>query len=299
MAEPVNPILIWAEQDVTLPGLDGANKTLPLVELSDIGWDKGQKPAADEFNYLLNNFGQHLKWHEESIGNYKNTSTQINGPTALTVADTGKVFQLTAAATGATITLPKAIDCEFGSSITLSNNSNGNITIQREGTTSENIVIQVDILTSLVLPQGYSAVFIKVQESAWHVILGDINLLYSPAFSKSLTSNGYQKLPGGLIIQWGNTTVTSITETVDAETAVDHTHKKASRTINLNISFPTACFCVFANGKDNGSGGEGSELSVGIISTSLSAFQTRITRVTGTNPAGAETADVSWIAIGY
>jgi len=66
MAEPVNPILIWAEQDVTLPGLDGANKTLPLVELSDIGWDKGQKPAADEINYLLNNYGEWLQWHEDS-----------------------------------------------------------------------------------------------------------------------------------------------------------------------------------------------------------------------------------------
>jgi hypothetical protein len=47
-------------------------------------------------------------------------------------------------------------------------------------------------------------------------------------FDKSLSANGYQKLPGGLIIQWG-----SFTSNVDDE-----------QTVTFPITFPTACYAV-------------------------------------------------------
>ena len=55
MARPTEEVVLWAAQDVTLPALEGPNKVLPISDLINKGWDMNQKPAADEFNYLLNN----------------------------------------------------------------------------------------------------------------------------------------------------------------------------------------------------------------------------------------------------
>ena len=62
MAEPTNPLLVWANQDVVLPNAQRPNKKLPQAELVETGWDLSQKPAADEWNYLLNNYGEYLSW---------------------------------------------------------------------------------------------------------------------------------------------------------------------------------------------------------------------------------------------
>jgi len=60
--EPTNPLIIWASDDVTLPNLAGSNKVKPIDDLISKGWDFSQKPAADEFNYLLNNYGQWIDY---------------------------------------------------------------------------------------------------------------------------------------------------------------------------------------------------------------------------------------------
>ena len=52
---------------------------------------------------------------------------------------------------------------------------------------------------------------------------GDITLSSLTDFTKSLAANGYQKFPGGLIIQWGTSGATTVT---------------------FPIAFPTACRCV-------------------------------------------------------
>lgn len=60
-------------------------------------------------------------------------------------------------------------------------------------------------------------------------------------FDKSLSSNGYQKLPGGLIMQWCVGTNTSSEET---------------QTLNWPISFPTAVLNVQASTYEGGSGAD-------------------------------------------
>jgi hypothetical protein len=47
-------------------------------------------------------------------------------------------------------------------------------------------------------------------------------------FDKSLSANGYQKFPGGLIIQWGN-----FSSNTDSD-----------QTVTFPITFPTACYAV-------------------------------------------------------
>lgn len=71
MAQPTNPLIVWASDDVILPNAQRPNKSLPSESLIQTGWDLSQKPAADEWNYLLNNNGQYIKWLiEEKINEF-------------------------------------------------------------------------------------------------------------------------------------------------------------------------------------------------------------------------------------
>ena len=62
MARPTNKIVVWAAQDVNLPGTGRPNKSKPIDDLLAKGYDKGQKPAAEEFNYILNMSSGWLEW---------------------------------------------------------------------------------------------------------------------------------------------------------------------------------------------------------------------------------------------
>ena len=66
MPLPTDDLIIWASSDVNLPNLAGPNKVKPIDDLILKGWDFKQKPAADEFNYVLNNLGMHISYLEES-----------------------------------------------------------------------------------------------------------------------------------------------------------------------------------------------------------------------------------------
>ena len=66
MPLPTDDLIIWASSDVNLPNLAGPNKAKPIDDLILKGWDFKQKPAADEFNYVLNNLGMHVSYLEES-----------------------------------------------------------------------------------------------------------------------------------------------------------------------------------------------------------------------------------------
>ena len=79
MAQPTNPLIVWASDDVILPTAQRPNKSLPSESLIQTGWDLSQKPAADEWNYLLNNNGQYIKWLiEEKINEFLKKSENLN-----------------------------------------------------------------------------------------------------------------------------------------------------------------------------------------------------------------------------
>lgn len=62
MARPTDPIYVWARKNVNLPGTGKPNKSKPIDDLLDKGYDKGQKPAAEEFNYVLNQSSGWIDW---------------------------------------------------------------------------------------------------------------------------------------------------------------------------------------------------------------------------------------------
>lgn len=70
MAQPIYYPL-WAMEDTTLPNTDQTNKIRPKTTLRDIGWDKGQIPSAEEFNWLFNNMYQWIYYlNEEALPTY-------------------------------------------------------------------------------------------------------------------------------------------------------------------------------------------------------------------------------------
>lgn len=82
MPLPTDDLIVWASSDVNLPNLAGPNKVKPIDDLILKGWDFKQKPAADEFNYVLNNLGMHVSYLEESktytfTGDLVGTATSI------------------------------------------------------------------------------------------------------------------------------------------------------------------------------------------------------------------------------
>lgn len=97
------------------------------------------------------------------------------------------------------------------------------------------------------------------------------------ASSKSLAANGYMKLPGGLILQWG--------------TIAHSTTEGTSVTVTFPVAFPTACRSVTANDvvSDKAAG-----ISVYNIAASGASFF--IWNRTGGTAVGTS---LNWFAIGY
>jgi len=100
-------------------------------------------------------------------------------------------------------------------------------------------------------------------------------------FVKSLAANGYQKLPSGLIIQWGKSNYVGV----------------SGGTINFPISFTTQVYSITCNVSElTGNYAFGQALNPG-LSSFLSAISSN---TVGAAPiASTITTDFYWIAIGY
>jgi hypothetical protein len=104
----------------------------------------------------------------------------------------------------------------------------------------------------------------------WGLDSGDGALKYSPAFTASLnTAGGYQRLPSGLILQWGLATGGALSET-----------------ITYPIAFPKSV--LFLSGGDLSPGF--SDLRFSLYRLSQSQFQ----RFSNADPGGW-----NWFAIGF
>lgn len=88
-------------------------------------------------------------------------------------------------------------------------------------------------------------------------------------FANSLTANGYQRLPGGLIIQWGKNLDTNVA-------------------INFPIEFPTAGLCMV--GSATPASDQSADATVEIISRTQ--FKLRLGSALGNQ-------EIYWIALGY
>jgi hypothetical protein len=107
------------------------------------------------------------------------------------------------------------------------------LSVAQGGTGSANLTAN-----SVVVGNGTSAVSGVAPSTSGNVLTSNGTTWTSSAlsslsvFDKSLTTNGYQKLPGGLIMQWCRGTASS---------------SETSQTVNFPITFPTATLAVQAS----------------------------------------------------
>lgn len=129
-----------------------------------------------------------------------------------------------------TQTLPAANTVPSGARIEFININTGVMTVARAGT--DVVAVNVSTVTSLALGAGDTLTLESNGAGIWYAVAGSAQLGYSGLFGASLSGNGYQKLPSGLIIQWGGCPASSSTGDV---------------TCFFPVAFPTAVYQVVAN----------------------------------------------------
>ncbi|WP_244744918.1 gp53-like domain-containing protein [Paraburkholderia terricola] len=172
-------------------------------------------------------------------------------------------------------TLPPIAGLPNGASLhcsKVSTSSSGIVTISAAG--ADQIDSGTGLVTSVALNPGEDCVF-TVLSGAW-VISGSF-LFRRNAFSQSLANNGYAKLPSGLIVQWGTSTIAT----------------QSMQTVTLPVAYPNAFILAAGN--------TGTVITPNAASISLgfqgNGSKTSFNVIAGTASSGS--TGISWISIGY
>lgn len=196
-----------------------------------------------------------------------NRAGQISRNSAGTLAaiDVGKTVNLISGATSTT--LPPLSAVPVGGSFEFICTGQPGAIVQRNGTDS--ISANGSLQTSFTLDLGDTLTVVS-GGTLWLVTGGTAALKYVATFAAALTGNGYQKLPSGLIIQWGQQGVVGSTTT----------------TYSFPIAFPNAALHVIASTGVPGSSG-------GVNADVVSAAQYKLQNLF------SGTEQKHWFAIGY
>jgi hypothetical protein len=177
----------------------------------------------------------------------------------------------------------KQSDLETGGKITIVNQSNFNINVfNGQGSTSSGDQFMLNGGVSsyyLSVPAKGSVTLTYVDPSFPILADGDqgISVRSVNNWGTYFGTSGYQKLPSGIIIQWGDVGYLG-------------SNGASGQLITFNIAFPNDCLAIVTS-----DGGAGCNPN-GSAKVSSSQF-----RVWGKNPANATYSDTSvrWMAIGY
>ncbi|KWC29328.1 hypothetical protein WL48_25450 [Burkholderia ubonensis] len=136
-----------------------------------------------------------------SLGMQANAFTTLVGAATLTAANAGGSIYLGGAG-NYTVTLPLASSVPAGARIEFVSGVGASpVTISRQGTDT----IYMNASTSLAtVPMALGDTYVLESNGVnWYSVGGSTPLAYTGGFGASLSASGYQKLPSGLIIQWG------------------------------------------------------------------------------------------------
>lgn len=172
MTQPIEELIIWANTDVNLPELAGPNKTKPIDDLINKGWDFTEKPTADEFNYILNNIGQWVNWTVTEI----ETGTSSNIPDTLVRRDGSGNFSAGTITANLSGNASTSVKWQTARTLTLSGDVSGSVNIDGSNnvtleTSTDSISSSISILTGTILnggtiplPSGYTS-----EQCVWFV----------------------------------------------------------------------------------------------------------------------------------
>ncbi|WP_431477842.1 gp53-like domain-containing protein [Massilia eburnea] len=240
--------------------LDGSNRAQLLAALRAAGvfqtavlGDRTTKPATCAFV-------------QQEMGGFSNYSS-IAASRSLTSADIGQALWFSAAGFTLTLPTPASLGIPLGKAVTVFGNGYTGSIVAGNGAAINFTSVNDGAMS---IKPGQSATFVAVSTTTWQVISATAAMSKNADFAASLAVSGYQKLPSGLIIQWGQ--VTSV-----ANTQVS---------FNYPIAFPTTAFALTCSVFNSSAG------FVGAMGQAVGA-------TSGNVLAQASGVLIQWIALGY
>ena len=194
----------------------------------------------------------------------------------LTSAVVGGTVQTANNVSAITLTLPltSAVLPALGR-IEFINTSAYSVTIVKQGSDGLFHINGSLASSGIVLGQGDTLTVECQAANIWIAVSGTTEIGLTAAFAKSTAASGYQKLPSGLIIQWGST---STAVAANTSTGVSWT---------FPIAFPTACLFATASAGNF------------VTSSRTSESSTTTTALGFVQHTSAQTLITLWFAVGY
>lgn len=164
---------------------------------------------------------------QRELGSFSGYSGHTASAT-LTVSDIGKFTNVGTSLPSQAIILPLSSAAVLGKCIYIESSSSVPFTVQRQG--SDTLSSNGQTITSITVQPGDQLIAVNAGSGQW-LLCGTATLQFSYSFLSNLASNGYQKLPGGLIIQWGRGSTGADSNTYVIDTT-------------FPIAFPNACLSL-------------------------------------------------------
>jgi len=160
---------------------------------------------------------------QRALGSYSGQKG-ISGAYAVVPADAGKLLSLSGS--GYAIVLPATETFATGAAVSFVNYGAGTIAVNGPGLTAAVPIGVGDTLKVMATPSG------------WMLVGGSALLNSSSGFGASLGTSGYQKLPSGLILQWG--------QAPNVPQATNGASTGPTTDVTLPIAYPNEIFGAFA-----------------------------------------------------
>lgn len=212
---------------------------------------------------------------QRALGNARGFSG-FTANTTLTAAHAGNEIYASSTGGSITLTLPAASALKAGAKFKIFNTGVSDVIVSRVGTDTIVVNNTTNTVTAVTLRRGDSIVLTSLGTGGlWYHGGGTAQLGSAGAFGASLASNGWQRLPSGLIIQWGSVA----------------TSASAGVAVTFPIAFPASIIAVVLGSS------QGSSVLATFDSTANTGFI-----MNGWNPLTGARVSFSaayWIAVGY
>lgn len=201
---------------------------------------------------------------QRALGSLR-TLGSSNVTATMSAANVGGLYAFYGSSAGQTITLPDATAFPTGASVWFVNQASVAVTLAGNGAaniSANNSDVGQTIAATLLVGKGDSIMLSYNGGGQWNVH----GYTSQKQFPNSLATSGYQKLPNGLIIQWGNLSITAA---------------NALLTVTLPIAFPTGGLGGLGNAQTSTTGAAGAFNFNSFPTASQATFHNSSTFVVG------------------